>query len=349
MAGRGSRRVAGAGQWQASLLRRAWPRTWRTLGGAALAASTLAAGMARADCLTLISGPVVVDVQACKLVDPEQSFDTSKERFAFISGFDPGSRKKFLDTYRGLYLKTKVVKSQAEAKGLNPQNNMLTGDTVFMYIAPPVSMQCDAINGKRANGNLRQVCCDGNGDIPCLLSQDGYLLSGVQVIGAAASAAGDVVRQKAKRSSVYKAGDKALAEKKYKAAAKSYESARSNGELDVAGHYKLGIAYREMDQCRDAIPPLKYIYDQHMKKQVWADEEDTARKAIFLLARCYAKINDPSPSVLILNAYLLEPGKYRKELQDSLNHKDFGWIHTSKEYRDYEKAARQKLNAKSNK
>jgi hypothetical protein len=79
------------------------------------------------------------------------------------------------------------------------------------------------------------------------------------------------------------------------------------------------------------------------QRQVWADEENSARQAIFLLARCYAKMNDPEAATQILNSYLLEPAKYQSELKESLNHKDFGWIHTSREFLDYEKLARQKL------
>jgi hypothetical protein len=130
---------------------------------------------------------------------------------------------------------------------------------------------------------------------------------------------------------------------KYQDAVKAFERAFVNGELDIKGHYKLGYAYREIDQCRDAIRPLKYVQEQREKKRIFADEELVARQAVFLLARCHSKMNEPGPAVLLLNQYLLEPQKYKKELRDSLSHKDFGWIHTSKEYRDYEKAARKKL------
>jgi hypothetical protein len=189
---------------------------------------------------------------------------------------------------------------------------------------------------------LREICCEGGGDPPCLLDTS-YLLTGVQVVGAAASAAGDATRQKAKHSKDYQAGEVAYSQKKYKQAAASYEKARVNGELDIHGYFHLANSYRELDQCKDALPSLRYVNDQAQKRSIWADEEADARRATFLLARCYAKLNDPGATILILNSYLLEPSKYRAEISESLHHKDFGWIHTSREYRDYEKEARKRL------
>ena len=119
--------------------------------------------------------------------------------------------------------------------------------------------------------------------------------------------------------------------------------AKANGELDITGHYKLAVAYRKDDRCNKAIEPLEYINGRHNKKDFWADEEKVIRSARFLLARCYAKLNKPGFATTILEAYLLEPRKYRNELKWSLGHKDFGWIHTSKEYRDYKKEAQRRL------
>jgi hypothetical protein len=211
-----------------------------------------------------------------------------------------------------------------------------------MYIAPPQN-QCSAILGKRVAANVNERCCDGGGDVPCLLDT-GFVLKDPKVIGSTASGAGDESRQRAMRSATYKTGIAAFRAKKYKDAAAAFQKAKASGELDIKGHYSLGFSYREMDQCGDAIPPLKFIHDASLKKDIWADEEDIARKATFLLARCYSKINDPGAAVMILNSYLLEPQKYKAELKQALSNKDFGWIHTSKEYRDFKKEVAKKLN-----
>jgi hypothetical protein len=296
---------------------------------------------ARAECMTLVSGPIAYDVMGCKLIEPEAVFDTHKERFSWIAGLDAAGRKKFYDSYRGLYLKGKVVKSGAVSKGVAAEQGALSGQTVFMFI-PPSAMKCDNVLGKRIGANLREVCCEGGGDPPCLLDTS-YLLSNVQMVGSVSSAAGDQVRQKAKKSKDYQAGETAFKGHNWKTAAKEYEKARVNGELDIAGYYHLGYAYRELDQCSDAVPQLKHVQSEAEKKAIWADEENDARAAIFLLARCYSKMNDPQATVLILNSYLLEPKKYKTELELALTHKDFGWIHTSKEYRDFKKEAEKKL------
>lgn len=306
-----------------------------------LAAFTLQGTAVRAECMSLVSGPVIVDVAGCKFLEPEKVFDPAKKKYKFVGDLDPAGRKQFLDTYRGLFIKAKVVKSKAVQKGLTNEEGALNGQTVYMFI-PPSGNQCNAVLGKRVSGFVNERCCDGGGDVPCLLDT-GLLLKDTKVLGASSSGAGDEARQRAQKSATYKAGVTAYQARKYKDAVKSLEKARTDGELDIKGHYYLGFSYRELDQCGDAIPPLKKIYDASLKKDIWADEEETARKSNFLLARCYSKINDPGASVLILNSYLLEPQKYRSELKQSLTHKDFGWIHTSKEYRDYKKEAVKKL------
>lgn len=301
----------------------------------------LRAGPAQAGCLTLINGPVVVDVNGCKLIDPDQIFDLHKEKYAWIAGLDAAGRKKFLDTYRGLYIKVKVAKSKAVAQGFANEQGALGGETTYMFI-PPSATRCEQIQGKRLAGTLREVCCEGGGDAPCLL-ETSYLLQSPQNLGAAASASGDATRQKARHSKEWQAGEAAIQAHKWKDAIAHFERARQAGELDVTGYYHMASALRELDECPKALPLLKHVADQHAQKDIWADEEADARRAIFLLARCYARLNDPQGAIFILHSYLLEPAKYYNELNESLHHKDFGWIHTSREYRDYEKEARKKL------
>ncbi|MCX6104508.1 MAG: hypothetical protein NTY08_01580 [Proteobacteria bacterium] len=294
---------------------------------------------ANAECMSLISGPVVVEINGCKTIEPESTFDTKKDKYSWVAGLDRAGRTQFFDSYRGLYVKTKVIMSKAVAKGLNPEEGGLAGQTVFMMIAPPTTLTCPAINFKRLTANVKQICCDGSGNVPCLLDTP-YLLQQPQLATKGTMSAG---KSKAKQSADYMAATSAYNSRKFKAAAKGFEKARVNGELDIVGFYHLGDSYRQLDQCRDALAPLKYVQDQVQQRQVWADEENSARQAIFLLARCYAKMNDPEAATQILSSYLLEPTKYQTELKESLIHKDFGWIHTSREFLDYEKLARQKL------
>jgi len=306
----------------------------------AIACATVLGGFstaASATCMSLINGPVVYEVQGCKALEPEKLFDLSKDKYAWIGGLDSAGRKAFYNSYRGLYVKGRVIKSQANARGIAAEDGALGGDTLFMYIAPG-GLQCAAVLGKRLSANLRQICCEGGGDPPCLLDTS-YVLMQPQVL---AAGGGDQSKAKAKRSKDYIAAEAAFNQKRYKVAAKAYEKARANDELDVPGYYHLGYSYRMLDQCADALPALRHVSDMEQKKQIWADDEQDARKATLLLARCYAKMNDPQSSVAILNSYLIEPLKYQNEIAESLKGADFGWIHTSRDYRDYRKEARKK-------
>lgn len=298
-------------------------------------------GLARAECLSLKVGPLVYDVQSCTQIQPEKAFDLTKEKYSWIGDLDAVGKKALLDSYRGLYIKGTVIKSQVSQKGLVQGSGVLAGEAVPTYMLPG-AMRCDALEGKRISAKLVERCCDGTGDAPCLL-ETSYILQNIKMIGAAGSGAGDAMRQKARTSKDYQAGDKYFRAKDWKSAALAYEKARGKEELDVGGHFKLGYAYRMSDLCPAAIGPLKFIHEQREKGSVWADEDKVARAGEFLLARCYAKMNQPGAAVFLLNAYLLEPEKYAKELKDSVSHQDFGWIHTSREYKDYEKEARKKI------
>ena len=322
--------------------KRGWTKVFgsQCLGTLSLTLFCMAPG-AHAECLSLKAGTLVYDIQTCVQIQPERAFDISKEKYHWIAELDPAGRKAILDSYRGLYLKGQVIKSQVASKGLVQDSAALMGEVVSTYMAPG-ALQCAALEGKRISAKLVERCCDGTGDAPCLL-ETSYFLQNVAVIGNKGSNAGDAARQKAKKSKDYQAADKAFGGKDWKAAARSYEKARTNGELDVGGHFKLGYSYRMLDMCPAAIQPLKYIHEQREKGGVWADEEKVARAGEFLLARCYSKMNQPGSAVMILNSYLLEPEKYATELKDSVSHKEFGWIHTSREYRDYEKEARKKI------
>jgi len=314
-------------------------RLWSTL---TLALTLTGAGQAHAACMSLTSGPIVYDVTGCKDLQPEALFDTHKSKYSWIAGLDPAGRKKFFNSYRGAYLRGKVVQSHATQKGLvSGDSSALSGQTIYTYVLPG-SGQCSALLGRRIAAQLHEVCCEGGGDVPCLLNT-GYVLLSPKVEGSANSGAGDQVRQRAKLSKDVKAGEIAFRAHRWQEAIKSFEKARTNNELDVKGSYMLADALREVEQCKDAIPILKKTYDASLRKETWADEEKVVRLSNFLLARCYAKMNNPQGAVLILNGYLLDPHKFHWELEESLKNKDFGWIHTSNEYRDFEKDVRKKL------
>jgi len=301
----------------------------------------IGAHQGKAVCTSLKSGPIVFDAYGCAPFSPEKTFDPSQPRYQWIHDMDAPGREALFASYRGLYLRGKVIKSEAVQSGVSKVPGVLMGETIFAFVPPGVS-GCEQINGKRFKAHLSEKCCDGSGNAPCLLGTE-YVLTKPEVIGTASSGAGDAMKAKSAQSKDYAAGRKAFDERQYRAAAQAFEQAKTKGELDIPGFYRLGVSYREMDQCRDAIPPLKHVHDLEEKNAIWADDEKVARQATFLLARCYAKTNQAAAAVLVLNRYLIEPSKYLQELRDSLNHKDFGWIHTSKEYRDYKDAALKKL------
>lgn len=298
---------------------------------------------ASGSCLTLIHGPVVLDVQQCTQVDPSK-FDTSKPNNAFIKDLDPAGRKQFEDSYRGLLFKGKVVQSEAIQAKISKNKGALMGQAIDAFL-PPSALNCQQYQGKRVATVIDEVCCNGTGDAPCLLDT-GYVLKEVKVLGDAGAGVGDAKKKKAVSGPEYLAGQKFYHEKKYKEAAASYEKAFAKKEMDVTGLFQLANSYYHTDLCPKAIKPLKEVYQMQQDGKVWTDDETKARAGVFLLARCYSKMNDPQNAVFYLNGFLLEPKKYRAELQLALKHKDFGWIHTSREYMDFKKEAEIRLGKK---
>jgi hypothetical protein len=294
-----------------------------------------------ATCLSLVKGMAAIDVESCIQANPERLFDLSKPDFKWINDLDKKSRADFMATYRGHVLKAKVVQSDAVESGLGNTAN-LRGETKIFFIPPNEPVSCQKLSQQRIIGTIDEVCCEGGGKAPCLLGT-GLTLRSVSAIGQAGSTAGDANRQKSRSLPEYKKADAAFAKKDYKSAAAQFEILFAQATIDVRGLYRLGLSYRNLDQCGRAIKPLEKIFNEQGKGKVWADEEQTARDAIFLLARCYARQSDASSAVLVLQGYLLEPRKYRDELQSSLRHKDFGYIRTTKEYQTYAKDAREKL------
>lgn len=320
----------------------------RTFGLALLLGSqsfTSPAAFGQDACFALIKGPIAFDVEFCKPFDPGM-FDTSKPKYKFIQDLDPQGRKELLDSYRGLVVKGTVVMSRAIKSGVSTTKGVLKGEKTVFFIPPDVT-SCEEIFHKRVSGNLEEKCCNGNGNAPCLLG-NGMVFKDLKVAGDAM--VGETIVKKGKRihGKDYVEAEKMYSQKKYKEAVKLYTKAEEANDIDVKGLFRMGFAYRELEKCDLAIRPLKKIWDLQQASKIWAEEELDARRGVFLLARCHAKNGDPSGAVFYLNGFLLDAKKYRSELQQSLKHKDFGWIHTSKEYRQYRESAEKKLGSPSN-
>lgn len=293
-------------------------------------------------CISLIQGPITFDVESCEQLDTQNLELSNDTRLESLKGLDAASKKKVVGAYMGQVIKGKVVSSRAYDKAFPKAKGALNGQRVEIYIFPKQKMQCEQLESKRISGQMQQVCCNGRLEAPCLLSTQ-YTFKNAKVVGDTKSRAGNQARLASIQSKTYKSGMQAFQSKKYKKAAKKLETARSKGEIDDAGKYALAVSYRKLDLCRRAIPVLKEVHDKWLSNKAWLDRHDVVRKSIFLLARCYAKEQDSGQSVLILNSYLLEPKKYKPEIKQSMRHPDFGWIHTTKDYKKYKKDARARL------
>lgn len=302
--------------------------------------------LVEAECYSTIKGPIVVDVKSCSLVEASK-FDTTRPAYKPFADLDPVGRKALLSEYNGLSIKGLVVRSKAIREGMGKDDGALQHETVTIFVKPP--FQCAQANGMRVAGIIREQCCDGRLDAPCLLGTS-YILDKPKIMGKAQvddkgndTSKGVQGEAKKPKGEVFKKADKAFSSKNYKEAAKLYRQSEAAGDMDLRGLYRWGFSERENENCENALVPLKKLYTLVDQKKVWAEEEADARRGVFLIARCHAKLNQPSEAVFYLEGFLLDTKKYKPELVSSLKHKDFGWIHTSKEYREFRSSVKEKL------
>lgn len=301
-------------------------------------------GRAQAACTSLVKGEIAYDVETCGLINPEKTFDIRIERFSFIKELPPANRKKFYDSYRGLVLTGKVVRSLAVRSGLSTEPGALNGESISLFVPPGIS-GCRQIQNKRLKGMVDEACCTGGGDVPCLLNSS-YMLKDIQVIGEKGSSAGHRLQMELERDQDYQ---KAMAEFKLRRFASSitmFEKFRKNDRLDDRGYYFLAMAYRQTDQCQQAVEVLRPIYKKFLSGEYWAQNEQYIRNGTFLLARCLSRLQDEGEAVIVLQAFLLNPDKYKQEIQASISHADFGWIHRTKAYIEYRNRAMQVISSK---
>jgi len=312
----------------------------KIIGSLGVLALILFSQQLSAVCASLVRGQVMLDIQSCSNIQPEKAFASHEPKYNFIRDLPPPQRKAFLDSYRGLSVKAKVARSFAVRSGLSPEQGALSGETIRAFI-PPQQLSCGAIYGKRVEAVMDEVCCEGGGEAPCLLGTS-YLLKKTAVLGTANTKAGHKDSHFS-ASPEYKQAQKLLAQRDYKKATALLEKLNQNQQLDVQGKFLLAAAYRDMDRCPAALPLLETLYQKFERNDYWTDDEPYIRRANFLYARCLSMMEKSGDAVMILQGFLVEPKKYRKEITESFSHPDFGYIKTSKAYLEYKEAASRAL------
>jgi hypothetical protein len=300
------------------------------------------------ECTSTVQGAVAIDVLTCGVVNTN-AFNSKQDKYKVFSDLDAAGKKQLIATYKGLAIKAVVAKSDAVRAGLDSAKGALQGETLTFFISPQANAQCKSIKGQRVIAQLNETCCDGTPAAPCLLNT-GYVLKDLQVQGPAQIGPDGKAITQPKSQKItnqdYKTGEALFLKKDYKKSVEFYKKADNSGEIDIKGLYRWGFALRQLEECAAAVVPLKKIYDKMQAGKIWTEEETDSRRGIFLLARCHAKLNEASNAVFYLNGFLLDSKKYRPEIRQSLQHKDFGWIHTTKEYKEYMSSAREALKSR---
>lgn len=295
-------------------------------------------------CVGKIRGAVTVDVLDCQVYKIAPGPATREDmNLDFISDMDPQERAKFVASYSGMLLKVFVAKSTAKKTGaLATNKNVLNGDTIWVYY-PVRQPSCNMVSGQRLVGELVEHCCLGNAEPPCLTRTD-YVLTQTKAVGKTPVNKKTVT--KTKKSKEYTQAMGFIKQKQYDKALPILHKLYEESKLDVEGIYYLAVCYSQTERPVSAIKVLEKIVEKKDNETLWGEYKELGKEAEFLLARCYARNQEAGRSTIILGGYLQDPVLYKKYIERSLSHPDFGWIKVTKDYQNYRKKAVQALQRK---
>ena len=294
---------------------------------------------ANGQCVGRAQGAVTVDVLDCSIYKIGQ--DTREDvSLDFIAGMDAKERSKFVASYSGQILKVFVAKSMAKRAGtFNADKNVLNGDTIWVYY-PSKQPGCSSLIGHRVAGILQEHCCLGNAEPPCLTRTD-FVITQTKVIGPTPVNKKTVT--KTKKSKEYIQAVSYIKAKQFEKARPILVKLYNDNKLDVEGMYNLAVVYAETERHSSAIKVLEKIVAKKDNDTLWGEYKDLGKESEFLLARCYARNQEAGRATIILGGYLQDPVIYKKYIERSLSHPDFGWIKTNKDYQIYRKKAAEVL------
>lgn len=292
-------------------------------------------------CASLISGQLAVNVEKCGAHIPEKTFSKPNDRLKFIGDLSPDDRKQFFNSYRGVIVEGRVVRSLAIKSGLSPEKGVLNGQSIKAYI-PPGNLGCKPIYKKRIRAQLEEACCEGGGQAPCLLGMS-YVLKNPEVLGDIKGGAGNAKRMLLSTNKKYLQANSFVKKRKYRSAIPIYKELKELEMLDLRGHFFYGYSLYRIDKCKAALPVLEYIYKKSQSNSYWANEEKTMKKGVLLYARCFSRLGKTGNAVQILQSFLANPKLYRAEIKESLSNSDFGRIKTTTDFQSYMNDAQKAL------
>ena len=302
---------------------------------AALALILCLPQLAFGGCSEHTQGPIMIQAEQCSVVDPKTKFSAKDSLPTWVLEMDKAAIARFMATYRGVLITGTVKKSSAISRGLINSNQGLKG-TVITVFSPGQVNGCAGLINNPIQGQLTEECCDGGGQVPCLLAQK-YLLNEIKVAAAAVQTPMKLSDDYAKGRDFFNAGQ-------FQKAAPLLKKAYKANQLDNTGKWIFGRTLEAIEDCPTAIRPLSDIQKSWVKGDTSGTEDKFVGSALLLLARCLSRSSKAAPAVGVLNLLLAQPRVFRKEINIATFHQDFGWINTTSEYRNYLENAKRALN-----
>lgn len=282
---------------------------------------------AHSKCTTLTSGPIELKVNSCKSLRPQKGSNSINYLPSWINDLDNEARRKLLNQHTGVLLEGEVTESTARTKGLNEGKGALKGKTIKLFVHANKGIKCNS-NTKFVRGKVKETCCDGGGNAPCLWKTGYYLTEAKASKKSKFSGSKTVEKLVQGMSNLYR-------NKEYKKLIGKYGYRAHEFKNDVEFQYYLGDSYYKLENCNKAKKNFNAIYMAYGNQKANLAHKNKIRKAIYKLAACRAMEGDAAGAVLILDGMRLDMKFFKNELVKVKYDPDFGRIKKSKEWNEF--------------
>lgn len=283
--------------------------------------------IALATCSSLTSGPIEIKVNDCKTLVPKPGSNSYNVLPSWVKDLDQNAKKKLLSNHSGVVLKGVVTESKAVTKGLNETPGALKGTEVNVFVHYSQKPSCKKM-GNFVKGIIKETCCDGSGNPPCLWNT-GYFLSKYSTSQKSGFSG------KTEKNNIMKDVAKLYKAKKYGKLQYKYGYRNHEFKNEVDFQYYLGMSYFVKENCDKAVPFFDTIYSSYGKGKANLAFKGMIKQAAFNLALCHAKDGDAKASTLILKGMKLDKKFFGSEIVRAKSHRDFGRIKNTPEWKEF--------------
>jgi hypothetical protein len=220
-----------------------------------------------------------------------------------------------------------VTESKAVQKGLSNSPGALKGTQISAFIHGSHKLSCSKIKGF-VKGKLKETCCDGSGNAPCLW-KTGYYLSKVK------TSSGSKMKGRGEITSIIADAKKMFKKKEYSKIGYKYGYRGRDFPYEVEFQYYVGMSYFIQEDCEKAKNFFNRIHTAYGRGKANLAFKSMIKKASYNFAVCHAREGDAIGATSILDGMKLDRKFFSKEISRARYDGNFGRIKNTKEWKKF--------------